>query len=67
MYNKQDKSYKLKIFSEQSVPPFGPPLPSPPVFSNFKEFREFLLVKRTFHIYIPVQAQNTHIHGNNKN
>jgi hypothetical protein len=36
----------LKIFSEQSVPPFGPSLPTPPVFMNHKEFREFLIVKR---------------------
>lgn len=37
---------RLKIYSEQSVPPFGPSLPAPPVFVNHKEFREFLLVKR---------------------
>jgi hypothetical protein len=35
----------LRIYSEQSVPPFGPSLPTPPVFTNHKEFREFLLVK----------------------
>ncbi len=27
------------------MPPFGPSLPSPPHFTNHKEFREFLLVK----------------------
>jgi hypothetical protein len=37
---------RLRIYSEQSVPPFGPSLPTPPVFTNHKEFREFLLVKR---------------------
>lgn len=45
-FNKNEKSYKLRVFSEQSVPPFGPSLPSPPVFTNHQEFREFLLVKR---------------------
>lgn len=37
--------YRLKIFSEESVPLFGPPLPSPPVFTDHQEFRDFLLVK----------------------
>ncbi|KAG8512798.1 LOW QUALITY PROTEIN: GTPase-activating Rap/Ran-GAP domain-like protein 3, partial [Galemys pyrenaicus] len=36
---------ELKIFSEESVPLFGPPLPSPPVFTDHQEFRDFLLVK----------------------
>ncbi|GAB1286252.1 GTPase-activating Rap/Ran-GAP domain-like protein 3 [Apodemus speciosus] len=36
---------RLKIFSEESVPLFGPPLPSPPVFTDHQEFRDFLLVK----------------------
>uniref|UniRef100_A0A8C6XTD9 GTPase activating Rap/RanGAP domain like 3 n=1 Tax=Naja naja TaxID=35670 RepID=A0A8C6XTD9_NAJNA len=44
-YNKQSDSYRLKIFSEESVPLFGPPLPSPPVFTDHQEFRDFLLVK----------------------
>ncbi|XP_018088086.1 GTPase-activating Rap/Ran-GAP domain-like protein 3 isoform X2 [Xenopus laevis] len=44
-YNKQNDSYRLKIFSEESVPLFGPPLPSPPVFTDHQEFRDFLLVK----------------------
>lgn len=38
--------HRLKIFSEESVPLFGPPLPSPPVFTDHQEFRDFLLVKR---------------------
>uniref|UniRef100_A0A803TF93 GTPase activating Rap/RanGAP domain like 3 n=1 Tax=Anolis carolinensis TaxID=28377 RepID=A0A803TF93_ANOCA len=41
LYYKQ----RLKIFSEESVPLFGPPLPSPPVFTDHQEFRDFLLVK----------------------
>uniref|UniRef100_A0A8C5U4S0 GTPase-activating Rap/Ran-GAP domain-like protein 3 n=1 Tax=Malurus cyaneus samueli TaxID=2593467 RepID=A0A8C5U4S0_9PASS len=36
---------RLKIFSEETVPLFGPPLPSPPVFTNHQEFRNFVLVK----------------------
>ncbi|MFT7815511.1 GTPase-activating Rap/Ran-GAP domain-like protein 3 isoform X4 [Arapaima gigas] len=44
-YNNQNNSYRLKIFSEESVPLFGPPLPSPPVFTDHQEFRDFLLVK----------------------
>ncbi|CAF0797732.1 unnamed protein product [Brachionus calyciflorus] len=44
-FNKNEKSYRLKIFSEQSVPPFGPSLPCAAIFTNHKEFREFLLVK----------------------
>ncbi|NXU53089.1 GARL3 protein, partial [Turnix velox] len=44
-YNMQNDSYRLKIFSEESVPLFGPPLPSPPVFTNHQEFRDFVLVK----------------------
>ncbi|XP_056287940.1 GTPase-activating Rap/Ran-GAP domain-like protein 3 isoform X3 [Pseudoliparis swirei] len=44
-YNSQNDSYRLKIFSEESVPLFGPPLPPPPVFTDHQEFRDFLLVK----------------------
>ncbi|XP_022237896.1 GTPase-activating Rap/Ran-GAP domain-like protein 3 [Limulus polyphemus] len=44
-YNPEDESYKLSVSSEESVPLFGPTLPSFPVFRNLQEFREFLLVK----------------------
>nr|XP_060466446.1 GTPase-activating Rap/Ran-GAP domain-like protein 3 [Panthera onca] len=44
-YDQQNDNYRLKIFSEESVPLFGPPLPSPPVFTDHQEFRDFLLVK----------------------
>ncbi|XP_010611887.1 GTPase-activating Rap/Ran-GAP domain-like protein 3 isoform X2 [Fukomys damarensis] len=44
-YDRQNDNYRLKIFSEESVPLFGPPLPSPPVFTDHEEFRDFLLVK----------------------
>lgn len=43
--NLQRALRRLKIFSEESVPLFGPPLPSPPVFADHQEFRDFLLVK----------------------
>ncbi|GFU79128.1 hypothetical protein TNCV_2136511 [Trichonephila clavipes] len=35
----------LSVYSEESVPLFGPTLPNPPIFKNHQEFREFLLVK----------------------
>lgn len=41
--------YRLRVFSAESVPLFGPPLPSPPVFEDVNEFRDFLLVKRKTH------------------
>ncbi|XP_064649090.1 GTPase-activating Rap/Ran-GAP domain-like protein 3 isoform X4 [Lineus longissimus] len=44
-YNKREDSYRLNIYSEESVPLFGPPLPCPPTFTNLNEFRDFLLVK----------------------
>ncbi|KAK7863100.1 hypothetical protein R5R35_001025 [Gryllus longicercus] len=40
-----DDTYRLHVFSEESVPLFGPSLPCPPAFRNSQEFREFLLVK----------------------
>ncbi|PSN34173.1 GTPase-activating Rap/Ran-GAP domain-like protein 3 [Blattella germanica] len=44
-YAPEDSSYRLSVFSEESVPLFGPSLPCPPVFRNSQEFREFLIVK----------------------
>ncbi|XP_078475206.1 GTPase-activating Rap/Ran-GAP domain-like protein 3 [Lampetra planeri] len=44
-FNRATDSYRLRIFSEESVPLFGPPLPTPPVFTDHHEFRDFLLVK----------------------
>ncbi|XP_066294167.1 GTPase-activating Rap/Ran-GAP domain-like protein 3 isoform X3 [Branchiostoma lanceolatum] len=44
-FDRRDESYRLTVFSEESVPLFYPPLPSPPVFKDSQEFREFLLVK----------------------
>ncbi|XP_021354032.1 GTPase-activating Rap/Ran-GAP domain-like protein 3 [Mizuhopecten yessoensis] len=42
---KEDDTYRLHVYSEESVPLFGPPLPTPPVFYDHQEFRDFLLVK----------------------
>nr|XP_032638179.1 GTPase-activating Rap/Ran-GAP domain-like protein 3 [Chelonoidis abingdonii] len=43
--DRNDSFIRLKIFSEESVPLFGPPLPSPSVFTDHQEFRDFVLVK----------------------
>eukprot|EP00043_Microstomoeca_roanoka_P000120 m.26822 g.26822 ORF g.26822 m.26822 type:complete len:853 (+) comp10131_c0_seq1:201-2759(+) len=40
-----DKSYHLQVYTKQSVPEYGPALPHPPVFTDMKELRKFLLVK----------------------
>ncbi|XP_045201546.2 GTPase-activating Rap/Ran-GAP domain-like protein 3 isoform X4 [Mercenaria mercenaria] len=44
-YNPETLRYRLNVFSQESVPLFGPPLPSPPEFFDADEFRDFLLVK----------------------
>uniref|UniRef100_A0A3B5KW31 Rap-GAP domain-containing protein n=1 Tax=Xiphophorus couchianus TaxID=32473 RepID=A0A3B5KW31_9TELE len=39
-------TYKVSVTAREDVPPFGPPLPNPPVFKKQgPEFREFLLTK----------------------
>ncbi|XP_012547999.1 GTPase-activating Rap/Ran-GAP domain-like protein 3 isoform X1 [Bombyx mori] len=37
--------YRLSVYSDDTVPPFGPSLPCPAIFSDPQLFREFLLVK----------------------
>ncbi|XP_071495920.1 GTPase-activating Rap/Ran-GAP domain-like protein 3 isoform X1 [Diadema antillarum] len=44
-YNKNNDTYRLRVYSEESVPLFGPPLPAPAVFDDHQAFRDFLLVK----------------------
>ncbi|XP_073980334.1 GTPase-activating Rap/Ran-GAP domain-like protein 3 isoform X2 [Rhodnius prolixus] len=44
-YSAEDQSYRLAVYSEESVPLFGPSLPCPSVFREPGDFREFLLVK----------------------
>lgn len=41
----EDTTYKVSVTAREDVPPFGPPLPNPPVFKKGPEFREFLLTK----------------------
>lgn len=38
------EGYRLSVYSDDTVPPFGPSLPCPPVFNDPQLFREFLLV-----------------------
>ncbi|KAG9276311.1 rap1 GTPase-activating protein 2-like [Astyanax mexicanus] len=38
-------AFQVSITAREDVPPFGPPLPSPPIFSEGSVFREFLLTK----------------------
>ncbi|XP_055339868.1 GTPase-activating Rap/Ran-GAP domain-like protein 3 isoform X2 [Paramacrobiotus metropolitanus] len=44
-WDAENRAYRLQVFSEESVPLFGPPLPVPSLFYDFQEFREFLIVK----------------------
>ena len=36
----------FQVYTKASVPEYGPALPNPPVFTDMKELRKFLLVKR---------------------
>ncbi|KAL5113075.1 GTPase-activating Rap/Ran-GAP domain-like protein 3 [Taenia crassiceps] len=44
-YNKLTNAYRLSIFSEESVPYFGPTIPTSREFTDHEELRHFLLVK----------------------
>ncbi|KHN85420.1 GTPase-activating Rap/Ran-GAP domain-like protein 3, partial [Toxocara canis] len=44
-YDEKMKCYRLWVFSEETVPAFGPALPRPNVFHDPQKFREFLLTK----------------------
>jgi len=39
------KRYRVNVTSKDTVPPFGPPLPDPPVFTDTQELKEFLMHK----------------------
>lgn len=39
------RQYRLAMYSDETVPLFGPSLPCPPLFKNHDLFRQFLLVK----------------------
>jgi hypothetical protein len=41
----ETETYHISVFSEKSVPLFGPSLPNPASFRSPQEFRTFLLVK----------------------
>ncbi|KAG7303979.1 hypothetical protein JYU34_010899 [Plutella xylostella] len=41
----EGEGYRLSVYSDDTVPPFGPSLPCPPIFNDPQLFREFLLVK----------------------
>ncbi|XP_041974012.1 GTPase-activating Rap/Ran-GAP domain-like protein 3 [Aricia agestis] len=41
----EGEGYRLSVYTDDTVPPFGPSLPCPPIFNDPILFREFLLVK----------------------
>ncbi|KAL5275099.1 GARNL3 family protein [Megaselia abdita] len=45
LVTKKKNNYRLAIYCDETVPPFGPTLPSPPEFGDISLFREFVLVK----------------------
>eukprot|EP00040_Diaphanoeca_grandis_P035893 m.226809 g.226809 ORF g.226809 m.226809 type:complete len:906 (-) comp33502_c0_seq2:307-3024(-) len=45
VWPKKDGRYKLKVFTKNTVPEYGPPLPNPAIFENLEELRHFLIVK----------------------
>ncbi|XP_036444690.1 rap1 GTPase-activating protein 1 isoform X1 [Colossoma macropomum] len=38
-------AFQVSVTAREDVPPFGPPLPNPPIFTEGSVFREFLLTK----------------------
>ncbi|KAG5856297.1 hypothetical protein ANANG_G00006520 [Anguilla anguilla] len=38
-------TFQVSVTAREDVPPFGPPLPDPPIFTECPGFREFLLTK----------------------
>lgn len=44
-FEKTTGLWRLWVYSEESVPAFGPSIPHPNTFSDVQEFREFLLTK----------------------
>ena len=46
LFHQETDSYNMSVFSEKSVPLFGPSLPAgPAVFKRGEAFRRFILVK----------------------
>ena len=44
-YNRDKNAYNLVMYTNKSVPSFGPPLPPSGEFTNHQDFRDFLLTK----------------------
>ncbi|XP_052567253.1 GTPase-activating Rap/Ran-GAP domain-like protein 3 isoform X2 [Culex pipiens pallens] len=42
---RRSRKYRLAVYCDETVPPFGPTLPNPPEFEDPAVFRDFLLVK----------------------
>lgn len=40
-----DEKYSLKVYTKNTVPEYGPPLPNPAIFNSLAELRQFLIVK----------------------
>jgi len=51
-YNHLTECYRLIMYSAESVPEFGPPLPFKAEFPNSAAFRDFLLAKCESFIYV---------------
>lgn len=45
-YEDRTGTWRLWVFSEETVPAFGPSIPYPNSFTDQAEFREFLITKR---------------------
>jgi len=45
LFNTQFHFRRIEVCSKDSVPAYGPPLPSPPTFDDMKLLRKFLLTK----------------------
>ena len=45
-YEESTGLWRLWVYSEESVPAFGPSIPHPNTFNDPVQFREFLLTKR---------------------
>ena len=42
----QRDTWRVEVLHSKDVKPFSPPVPSPPIFYNQQELRNFLLSKR---------------------
>ncbi|GAN02316.1 DNA helicase [Mucor ambiguus] len=75
--NQQD-AWRVQVLYNKNVKPFSPPVPSPPIFNDEDELREFLLLKREYlasqhipygllnSIYIVINAENASLKSSEK-